>query len=61
MNAHFLKPRIFTAGAMIVAPAPAAPTGAFVKFASSVAEVASLAVFVAMIWIWAAVASAPGV
>jgi hypothetical protein len=61
MNAHFLKAHVFNGDAMIVAPVPVAPTGAMLRFASSVAEVASLAVFIAMIWVWAALASSPGV
>ncbi len=34
---------------------------AALRFASGLAEIASLAVFVGMIWLWAAAFSAPGV
>jgi hypothetical protein len=61
MNPHFLKAHVFTADALIVRPARTAPTGPLLRFASSLAEVVSLAVFIAMIWVWAALASAPGV
>jgi hypothetical protein len=37
------------------------PMRAMLNLASSLMEVASLGVFVAMIWVWAALASAPGV
>jgi hypothetical protein len=49
------------AHSIIVPPAPACRSGLLLRVASSVAEVASLAVFIAMIWVWAALASAPGV
>jgi hypothetical protein len=61
MNHHFMKPQIFTASAMIIPPSPVAQGSAVARFASSLAEVVSLAMFIAMIWVWAALASAPGV
>lgn len=36
-------------------------SGLLLRLASSLAEMASLAVFIGMIWMWAALASAPGV
>jgi hypothetical protein len=61
MNAQFLKAHVFTAEAMIAAPAASPQAGVLLRVASGVAEIASLAVFIAMIWVWAALASAPGV
>jgi hypothetical protein len=46
---------------LIARPPRATFLSGVANLASSLAEVASLAVFIAMIWVWAALASAPGV